>query len=96
MCGIYFGSTIFAIAQLRCDTDDDGDITDTGSEIITSLTLKKTFVSSASYVKFTDGIAKNLINIRPQNTLTGSTENCIAISVTRIRIGKWNGSTCNY
>ncbi|GAB6162438.1 hypothetical protein JCM12298_15970 [Desulfothermus naphthae] len=96
VCGVFFGTSPFTNVEIKCDTDNEGDITDAGSETIATINLNKSFESSSSYVKFTDGIAKNLINLRPHNTITTFKQNCISISVTRIRIGNWDGTNCNY
>ncbi len=95
-CGIYFGSSPFSVVQLKCDTDDDGSITDSGSETIATCSLKKKFISTASYVKFIDGIAINFINIHPDNIHITSYRNCISVSLLRVIIGKWNGANCEY
>ncbi len=95
VCGIVWGTSPFSNISLKCDTNNDGNITDTGAEIIKTLSLKNKFVSTLTYVKFSNGIAQNYLNIHPQNNNILSNETCVSISITRVRIGEWDGTSCN-
>jgi len=94
-CGIIFdGATI----RLRCDTDADDDINDETTDI-NSATIKNAFIQNLSsgvlYTKFDkDGTASITGNIHAEDISTDPTYSCINISRTRIKMGKWDGSTC--
>lgn len=96
VCGVYWGDTSsFSKAYLRCDTDNDGEIDDNGGfEELSQLDLKSNFQCSHGYLKFNRGIAVNFNNIHPVDTSVETSNNCVSVSATRVKIGTWDGNDC--
>ena len=100
VCGVVWGTSPFNTLYLKCDTDDNGDINDSGSELIKIKKLKQEFkrTTRLSKVKFSKGVLTNSgvgLTIYPASFVSGE-ENCVVISLVRVRLGKWNGSRCEY
>jgi len=100
VCGLYWGTTSeFKKIYERCDTDYDGEINDSGGYVdITILNLKSKFKSSNStytYIKFSRGVVVNFDSIYLTDLNEEEVNNCVAVSVTRAKIGSWNGTDCN-
>ncbi len=96
VCGIIFNGNII---ELKCDTNADDNITDE-TTIINKIRIKNNFIKNfsggVSYIKFSEnGTASIIGNIHAADISTNPSYSCINISLTRIKIGKWDGSSCN-
>jgi len=94
--GIYWGNAPFTKYELRKDTDDDGDITDETSIKEIKLERELTRTGSASSIVFTEkGTAKApYVTIYYNDTTITAEYTCVVVSMTRIKMGKWDGSNC--
>ena len=91
VCGLIFDNKD---VKLVCDTDMDNSITDE-TVTINKITLKNDFAKTFTYAKFDkDGTASILGTIYVNDISTDPNYSCISISLTRTKMGKWNGSTC--
>ncbi len=91
-CGLIFNNRI---VRLVCDTDLDNSILDETSSI-NEVILKNDFSKNFSYALFNkNGTASISGTIYADDISTDPNYSCVTISTTRIKMGKWNGSTCS-
>ncbi len=91
VCGVLFSNKE---ARLVCDTDMDNSITDEAKSI-NRVTLKNNFAKTLPYARFEiDGTASILGTIYVTDISSNPNYSCISISQTRIKMGKWDGSSC--
>lgn len=92
ICGVLFNGKE---VRLVCDTDMDSSITDEAGSI-DKVILKNNFGKSFSYARFDrDGTASIIGTVYATDISTDPNYSCITISLTRIKMGKWDGTTCN-
>jgi len=99
-CGLYWAASPTKTVFLRCDTDYDNQITDSGGyEELSSITLDQEFYFNAGIAQtfrfFKEGIAKDLGNIRPVDLSVTPRYNCIVVSKMRIKMGVWESGECH-
>ena len=91
VCGLVFNNKT---VRLVCDTDMDNSILDETANI-NEILLKNDFSKDFTYARFDkNGTASILGTIYANDISTNPSYSCISISTTRIKIGKWDGSTC--
>ncbi len=97
-CGITWENSVFNEIHFRCDNDSDEEINDDGGYIeIKSVKLHSFFKSTfeSQFLKFTPQGFSNTWgtlystqdNIKPEY-------NCITVSLTKVRMGYWDGTKC--
>ncbi len=99
-CGLYWPSSSGKTVFLRCDTDYDNSITDSGGyQDYLSISLDETFDFNAGIsqtFRFSkEGIARDLGNIKAHDLSVTPRYNCIVISKTRIKMGVWESGACH-
>jgi len=99
VCGLVFNNKI---VRLVCDTDMDNSILDETANI-NEILLKNDFSENFTYAIFEKNGTASLLNggtpqlggtIYANDISTNPSYSCISISTTRIKMGKWDGSTC--
>ena len=95
--GIYWGSSPFTSYDVRYDTDGDGNLTDSGgygsAGTISNLEFPiKVNTSSKCVIFKKSGLTTTLLSFYIDGT--EAEYDCISVSATRIKMGKWDGSTC--
>jgi len=97
-CGAYWDSTPIKKIHFRCDNDTDDDITDPNGYIeIKTITLNTEFsttLSGSSVVFYPEGYSNKWGSIYSNNPDNATEYNCVSISLVKIKMGHWNGSTC--
>ncbi len=94
--GLYWGSSPFNSYELRRDNSNNGNITN-GYNISRPVSLENDFKrnGSSSYVKFNEkGTADNYLTIYYDDSSIESEYSCVSVSITRTKMGKWDGSDC--
>jgi len=103
VCGLVWSGSSFSSISLKCDTDGDGQIiddADNGTEEIWSKDLKVTLSENLAnnYCRFNyKGFAfspSDQGTFRYTDTSVDAEYSCVRVSLTRIKMGKWDGSTC--
>lgn len=94
-CGLIWNGEELEKIKIICDLNEDEDIVDEGDELkqerVLGIKVKKNFASN--YVLFNPrGFAVTLGSFYVQNTKADY--DCITISRTRIKMGKWQNGTC--
>ena len=100
VCGLAWNSSPVSQLELRCDTDGDGEITDSdGSEEIWTKSLKVALdadFGGATRCTFNyKGFAKTLGNFHYSGSEVSPDYSCVKVARTRIKMGKWDETTCN-
>ncbi|RLA84714.1 MAG: hypothetical protein DRG40_05585 [Deltaproteobacteria bacterium] len=102
VCGLWWSGSTVSQIELRCDSDADDSITDAGGfDRVWTKTLKIALNTS-----FTNNICtfsgKGFANIdnTSENFRYGATDvdaeyDCVVIGRTRIKMGEWDGTSCN-
>ncbi len=96
--GITWSGSPFTSYEVRYDTDGDESITDSGGYVsagtVSGLAYPITCNVSYNHVLFmTNGLSRNQLTFYVAQSNEAEYD-CIAVSKTRIKMGKWNGSTC--
>ncbi len=96
-CGLVIGNNTFDSAEVRCDTDYDGDLEDQdGFQVLEALRFRERYISGRTEVAFSkEGFTSDTTTIRPQDTNILPEYSCILVSNTRIKMGRWEGGQCN-
>jgi len=100
VCGAYWESTPIKKIHFRCDNDTDGDITDPNGYVeIKTLSLNTEFAATFSgntVTFYPEGYSTKWGTIYIHSTTSPNTTeyNCITVSLIKIKMGHWNGSSC--
>ena len=96
--GIAWSGSPFTSYDMRYDTDNDSSIVDSGGYTSTGTVSDLLYPvkrnTSAGYVTFKpSGLANNQLSFYI-DSVSDVEYNCVSVSETRIKMGKWDGSNC--
>lgn len=104
VCGLWWSGGAVNQIELRCDTNDDGSITDAGGfDTVWTKSLKIALSTNFGNVCTFSGkgfanrkdFDDTLGNFRYGGTDVDAEYDCVVVSRTRIKMGEWDGATCN-
>jgi prepilin-type N-terminal cleavage/methylation domain-containing protein len=96
--GVWWLTSPFSGYQVKYDANNDGDVNDDAptDNVVSSVTLKNpvTRTGASNSTSFDGrGFCNLLLSFYIVNT-TGAATDCVALSKTRIELGKWDGADC--
>lgn len=59
-----------------------------------SISMENAFVVPANFVVNTRGLYSTTGTLRLADMSAGSANSCVSVSISRVRMGTWNGATC--
>lgn len=100
VCGLLWNNSPLSQVELRCDTDADGDLTDTnGYERIWTKSLKvpleASFGGMTQCAFNSKGFADTWGNFHYSGQGLNPDYSCVTVARTRIKMGEWDGENCN-
>lgn len=93
---VRWGSSPFSSYVVGYDANNDGDFDDAGDRVLLRRNLDQPLTGGAATSATFNGrgFCTALTTVRPQAATTAGSD-CVVISRTRIKVGKWDGSSCN-
>jgi len=96
--GVSWSTSPFSGYQVKHDSNNDGDINDAAptDTVASSVTLRNPVTPNVALASASfdgRGFCNNLLSFYIVNS-TGAAKDCVAVSSTRIELGKWNGANC--